>query len=334
MVPSDVRPTGLKLSTSRIAKNTLVQQTQFPWLEKGVLIYGPRKGGTTLLQNLLDGGEEVFVYPTELKLKVLIREVMAATDARSRYNELSVTRKRTFPNFNAEKYGSAMDLPGPSGDRTLADLLGDDIAKAWGAQQKQVPKRPRMWAIKEVGGDARAIISAWRNLNFDNRIVLIMRDPRMVTRSVVTERRRRNVKLGAWGLFQQVLETSRNLYHQLDLIGMPGVFAITYEDLVADPVSMMKKVAGFLGIENSPAFHTPSIFGEPVVTSTASVQTKDVFHVERNWYDDLTFFERLVVGVSYQALCAALRLVRKRKGRNTPDYASIRANVLQALSTN
>ncbi len=308
------------------------QQTQSSWLGKAVLIYGPRKGGTTLLQNLLDGGDEIFVYPTELKLKVLIREVSGPDDARQRYNALSVTRNSTFPNFNTEQYGLSMDSPEPDGDHTLAALLCDDIAKAWGAQLKPVPERPCMWAIKEVGGDARAIIAAWRNLNFDNRVILILRDPRMVTRSVITERRRRKVSLGTWELFQQVLESTRNLYHQLDLVGKPGICAITYEDLVANPEKMMRHVAGFLGVEYSPAFHRPSIFGCPVVTSTASVQTNEVFLVERNWYDDLTFFERLVVWGSYRALCTALRLARRRKGCITPDYATIHAQVLRILS--
>ena len=308
------------------------QKTQPCWLDKAVLIYGPRKGGTTLLQNLLDGGGEVFVYPTELKLKVLIREVMAVDNARQRYNALSVARKSAFPNFNTEQYVLSMDSPGPLGDRTLAHLLCDDVAKAWAAQHRPIPERPCMWAIKEVGGDARAIVAAWRNLNFYNRVILILRDPRMVTRSVITERRRRKVRLGAWDLFQQVLESTRNLYHQFDMVGQPGICAITYEDLVANPGKMMTQVAEFLGVEYSPAFQSPSIFGTPVVTSTASVQSESVFFVARNWHDDLTFFERLAVWGSYRALCVASRLVRRRKGRSTPDYAAIRAYVIRMLS--
>ena len=94
----------------------------------------------------------------------------------------------------------------------------------------------------------------------------------------------------------------------------------------------MYQVAKFLGINYSPAFLNPSIFGEPVITRTASVQTNKVFRVERNWYEDLTFFEILVVWVAYKALCIALRLVRRRKGRILLSYSEIRENVLRMLS--
>ena len=45
-----------------------------PWAEHGILVYGPRKAGTTLFQNLLDGGDQVFAYPAELKLKSFVRK--------------------------------------------------------------------------------------------------------------------------------------------------------------------------------------------------------------------------------------------------------------------
>ena len=50
-----------------------IKQQELPgWLfSSPLLIYGPRKGGTTLLQNLHDGSPSIFVYPTELKLKYL-----------------------------------------------------------------------------------------------------------------------------------------------------------------------------------------------------------------------------------------------------------------------
>jgi hypothetical protein len=48
------------------------------WSARGSLIYGPRKAGTTLFQMLLDGAEDLFVYPQELKLKFLAREPSGA----------------------------------------------------------------------------------------------------------------------------------------------------------------------------------------------------------------------------------------------------------------
>ncbi len=45
------------------------------WQNNAVLIYGARKSGTTLLQNLLDGGEEILVFPNEIKLKQFLKRV-------------------------------------------------------------------------------------------------------------------------------------------------------------------------------------------------------------------------------------------------------------------
>ncbi len=57
-----------------------------PWVERGVLVYGPRKAGTTLFQNLLDGGDQVFAYPAELKLKSFIRKPERAEDIEAYYS--------------------------------------------------------------------------------------------------------------------------------------------------------------------------------------------------------------------------------------------------------
>ena len=62
------------------------------WTENAVLVYGPRKGGTTLLQNLLDGGDHLFVYPDELKLKFLVSH-----DWGQRHNrEVDIDRYRSW----------------------------------------------------------------------------------------------------------------------------------------------------------------------------------------------------------------------------------------------
>lgn len=43
------------------------------FLDNVVLIYGPRKSGTTLLQSLLDGGSQLLMLPGEAKIKFLFR---------------------------------------------------------------------------------------------------------------------------------------------------------------------------------------------------------------------------------------------------------------------
>ena len=42
------------------------------WLGEAAPVYGPRKSSITLFQTLLHDGEELFVYPVELKLKFIL----------------------------------------------------------------------------------------------------------------------------------------------------------------------------------------------------------------------------------------------------------------------
>ena len=46
-------------------------------LDKSVLVYGPRKAGTTLLQNLLDGGKQILMIPVELKIKFMYKKIFS-----------------------------------------------------------------------------------------------------------------------------------------------------------------------------------------------------------------------------------------------------------------
>ncbi|MGB8312889.1 MAG: hypothetical protein WCE69_00205 [Aestuariivirga sp.] len=44
------------------------------WLGEAAPVYGPRKSSTTLFQTLLHDGEELVVYPVELKLKFILNK--------------------------------------------------------------------------------------------------------------------------------------------------------------------------------------------------------------------------------------------------------------------
>ena len=52
-------------------KDGNIDQRPESWLDEAVLFYGSRKAGTTLLQHLMDGGNEMVVYPDEVKIKYL-----------------------------------------------------------------------------------------------------------------------------------------------------------------------------------------------------------------------------------------------------------------------
>ena len=75
-----------------------------PWTDRAVLLYGPRKSGTSLLLNLLDGGEEIVAFPREMKLKFFLTAVWPGGQGAEVYSRLSRHAGQEFKGFSAERY--------------------------------------------------------------------------------------------------------------------------------------------------------------------------------------------------------------------------------------
>ena len=282
-----------------------------PWLENAVLIYGPRKAGTTLFQNLLDGTDALAVYPAELKLKYFVKNrlegrLVAAYRSRSRVAEIK------SPHFSVEKYQA---LWRDESDGSFGELIRRDMAHVLAAGDHQ--NEPKLWAAKEVGGRTEAILAEWRRLFPQGRVLFILRDPQMVTRAVLNDRRRKERELSVWQIARETIDPLRVVATAARHLGEAQTFAITYEDLVADTPGTMKRVAGFLGIPFDDILTRPTLFGEPVVVRTASRAEKQVFQSNEKWDDGLSPYERRIVSATTKfAGLAGLRVdypaLRKR----------------------
>src|SRR5688500_12549238 len=131
------------------------------WTDNALLVYGPRKGGTTLLHNLLDGGDEMLVYPAEWKLKSFARQPRRCNDP-AHYRAKSRIPQVKSSHLSCEHYLDLWaKLGGVSGD--LAKFIRYD---AWFVHQScsKAPVQPRLWCAKEVGGDTKRIVTLWRKL--------------------------------------------------------------------------------------------------------------------------------------------------------------------------
>jgi hypothetical protein len=279
------------------------------WLDNAVLVYGPRKAGTTLFQNLLDGTDALAVYPAELKLKYFVKNrpegrLVDAYRARSRVAEIK------SPHFSIDKYQA---LWRDESDAGLGALIRRDMAHMLAASDSRVT--PKLWAAKEVGGRTEAILQEWRRLFPQGRVLFILRDPLMVTRAVLNDRRRKERELSAWQIARETVDPLRVVATAARHLGKAGTFGIAYEDLVADTPGTMKRVAAFLGIPFDEVLTRPTLFGEPVVVRTASRPEKEVFRSDEKWDDGLTARERRIVsGTTRLAGLAGLRA----------DYAELR----------
>lgn len=271
-------------------------ETQLPsWTENAVLLYGPRKSGTTLLQNLHDGSNELFVYPTELKIKNFLSTVWQAQPAAAeQYFKTSVIFNREYQNFDIDSYKSYAKGLQDAGINSLRELFQRDIYGVYKSSLHK-PSHPKRWCAKEVGGTTGKIISFWRQLFFDGKVIMIVRDPLMVTRSVVLDRKRKGIRLGVRNLFKQTIDPMRVLRQQAELIDDKSFHFVTYEKLTENPSKTMRSICDYLSVEYDSVHEYPTEFGEKVVTTTSSKKTKEVFRSKKKWYNDLSLREKIII---------------------------------------
>lgn len=296
-----------------------------PWIENAVLIYGPRKGGTTLFQNLLDGGEDVFVYPAELKLKFLAHTPLLSPAEYLLHSRLPANDPRDMPrvgsdgNWDREAYfrhtrqysvsPDAFDRTGyeaawknhPDIRLPVAAMVRKDAIRVL-ANCRLRAVMPRMWCAKEVGGRAPRVLRLWKSMFPRGRMLLISRDPLMVVRSVLQDRRRVGRRPSLWNIIKQTYDPMAVNATIARLAGDPDVLVLRYEDLVADPGATMRRVADFLGIAFTERLTEPTLLGEPIVVRTSSRVDQKVFVSNARWTDGLTLRERLVVTTTRFAL--------------------------------
>lgn len=294
----------------------IAKEASANWFENAVLVYGPRKAGTTLLHNLLDGGNDLFVYPEELKLKRLLRRDLNTADGAAEYHRRSRILEAPLPRFDAAKFRTAWaKMIKQREGRSLKEFIRLDLAFVIDSVVGTRLPSPQGWCAKEVGGDTRTIVGWWLKSFDAPRVVFIMRNPLMVTRAVLNDRRRKQRRLSVREIIHETLDPIRVSLAQKAMLGRPEILAISYEGLVASPRQTMRQVAAFLGIQNGPYLERPSIFGEAVVVRTASQTKVGVFDSDARWQDGLPLRERLIVVVT----SAIARLVPGLK----LDYAKL-----------
>lgn len=262
------------------------------WTENAVLVYGPRKSGTTLMLNLLDGSEELFAFPTETKFKRFLTHWKTGCDAVSQYFQYSLVLSGSFPNFDSDGYNSAVENLRQKSFSSLKEILRHDALAIYNNVQKSQAQEPKMFAMKEVGGDPRLVVGLFRQHFIDGKVVMIARQPRYVTRSVFKDRRRKGLKLSFMGMLREVIDPIRVVHHQAEIAqGDSSVCPVLYEELVANPKKQIERIVAYLGISQNEIFERPTIFGQSVVVKTSSRQVDKVFVDNAKWYEGLTVVE-------------------------------------------
>ncbi len=112
------------------------------------MIFGPRKSGTTLLQNLVDGSDEALVWPGEFKIwrfaKAGVPRYPVALDD---YRRL-MARNRDLP----LPPGNLLDSLTPDDITDLKDVIRADIESVNDMARGSSGPVPKSWVFKEAGG--------------------------------------------------------------------------------------------------------------------------------------------------------------------------------------
>lgn len=280
------------------------------WLDRAILIYGPRKAGTTLYQNLLDGTPGLAAYPVEMKMKFFVRQPLDAPIAVKDYLDKSKLKDLKHEGF-AHAYRAAwQDVHDDS--LPLKALIARDLAALAKARPEMAAASG--WSAKEVGGDTRRIIARWRKMFPQGKVLFIVRDPLMVTRAVLNDRHRKERRLSVWNIARETFDPMRVVSAQLALADSPDVMTIAYEDLVRDTEVVMRAVARFTGLAFTPAMLKPTLLGEATVVRTASQKTEGIFQSEASWSDGLTTREKVIVALTHALfnLLPGFRVDRRR----------------------
>ena len=303
----------------------VVANENMPWIDQALLIYGPRKGGTTLFQSLLDGGDEVFVYPAELKLKYFVRKPkltpheywsLSKLPANSSGDEkqsgggqiwdpesyFAHTRRHSISVslFNRSGYDADWTTD-ESGSSHVSELIRKDIVRVFRNSTARRSK-PRLWCAKEVGGRPNTILTLWKQIFPEGRVLLLARNPRMVARAVLNDRRMVGRNPSIWNIIKQTYEPMAVNACIVQQLERGNAFALSYEDLVSNTPDSMKALARFLGIKYGTFLLEPSILGQKVVVRTSSRRDQKIFVSDAVWSDGLTRREWVVILVTSCAL--------------------------------
>ena len=281
---------------------------------RAVLLYGPRKSGSSLLHNLLDGGQELLMLPGELKLKSLVKKDQlkkplaqhyvqqgrmdfrdlyagAVTDpttlhAKKNYSFEGLTAEQTDDLFNVTFYVKSLREILVSPPEDYPSIIRRDVSSFCEAL-KSSNKNFKYWAAKEVGGNTEKLIPLFKSMFPSGKVIYIARDPRFVVRSIILDRRRKNIHLGFRAVWAECLD-AQNVLNYIYNTGIGQDIVVVYEMLTQNIEKEMRRLATLLEIPFEPIFCQPTTLGLPVVVRTASQRTTEVFRQAESWQKDLS----------------------------------------------
>jgi hypothetical protein len=280
-----------------------------------LLISEIQRSGGTLLCQLLDGHPQLHVHPSELHigrpnkyfwpnlnlaqpadaLFEQLWETPALTHARDGYSKGGIVDNRPLPfSFSASiqrrLFAYALELFGSNSQRDVLDAYLTSYFNAW-LDYKYLDKRdPRYWVtfVPRLLFDPENRKRIFTDYP-DGRIVSIIRHPVSWYASAVRYAPK----------FYKDLDTAIDLWKtsvtsalETKSAWAEKVLLLSFEDLVADHVRVVREVCGFAGIEMPPAPLLPTFNGWPIEANSSFGDLKGIDKSSINREDALSLKAR------------------------------------------
>lgn len=286
-----------------------------------VLIYAPRKSGSTLLHNLLDGHSQIVSIPGEVKLKRMIVKFKEDLKDRNFFKWFTenVSSFQYHESYTEEQYLENVYISIGNIDKAKVQevIRVDDFLKefmaakptknvreafiiffnSWCKAHTMPVSNKKYILFKEVGGNSIAILMLFKTIFPNGKIILNSRDTYYVVRSIIRDRK----KNGHTMSFKEVMAEFREANEVNKAIKAMGTnqfsdtLEIKYEDVVGDTEKWMRKICKFLDIEFEKSLLSPSMFGYNVIVNTSSKHVNTVFNdqLTQHWSKGLSIQQKL-----------------------------------------
>lgn len=265
---------------------------------KAVLIYAQRKSGSTLLQNLLDGTNEIIPFPGEFKFKFLLKvrfvgkikfyEFLRKGTSLLKELDGQVTPQLVYEGLSQlqrEQIDEVLDvdefveaLKDKINERlTLKEAIDYLIAVYLNAYKSKA--KAKYIIFKEVGGNPNHVIALFRSLFPNGLIIFNQRDAIAIANSIVRDRLKKRRYFNFRQTLKLCIESKRieSWVQKRTNTSIPNQLTVHYNDFVADTESTIRNLCTFLNIPYHENLTQPTLFGFNVRVRTASKNEKKVF---------------------------------------------------------